>query len=558
MADPIRDIDINIRSISVIKGQELEDSVKSFIEKLLLLPDDRAVHYTDILLPILKKNEELYIIVYGNKARFIKSGLKYEILNNAIRFAESSGQDHLLGNLYLSKCETFKADGLYDSSMIYILKAKENFEKSQLSSEDLVNVYHYIGDLHFAAGLLDLAESYYMRAMNLKGDLKQWKLWRKNVIINNLGLIEKERKNYDKAIAIFSNSFNKIRQPLENRGDSTYFSYINAELSDLYRIIKNKPKQMLHLNAGLIIAEKLELKDDIFAYIINISQTLLEEKKFNEARISIEKIVNQIGYDNLRLDQKLKVAILLTKLFLNEEDYSNATLHFEESLKLTKEHNSLLARKTFINIYSEYKIEQLNSQVEKDRFEKILLILLSISGIIITSLVITHSIILQRKNKLLIRKNLENVASSQINPSNLDDFELKDRQENLCYFSLYEKADIMVKERKLFVDHCLTLIKLAEMMDSNRTYLSKAFSYSKYGNFSNYIKTLRISEAIKIIKTPGENHKFSIEGIARSVGYFSRTAFIQAFKEHTGVTPSVFIRGWEKINDEDKKKHSVE
>ncbi|MCF8267982.1 MAG: helix-turn-helix domain-containing protein, partial [Ignavibacteriales bacterium] len=82
--------------------------------------------------------------------------------------------------------------------------------------------------------------------------------------------------------------------------------------------------------------------------------------------------------------------------------------------------------------------------------------------------------------------------------------------------------------------------------------------YSKYGNFSNYIKTLRISEAIKIIKTPGENHKFSIEGIARSVGYFSRTAFIQAFKEHTGVTPSVFIRGWEKINDEDKKKHSVE
>jgi AraC-like DNA-binding protein len=44
----------------------------------------------------------------------------------------------------------------------------------------------------------------------------------------------------------------------------------------------------------------------------------------------------------------------------------------------------------------------------------------------------------------------------------------------------------------------------------------------------------------------GESKKITIEAIATNVGFASRSKFIDAFKDQTGITPSAYIKSMEK------------
>jgi AraC-like DNA-binding protein len=58
-------------------------------------------------------------------------------------------------------------------------------------------------------------------------------------------------------------------------------------------------------------------------------------------------------------------------------------------------------------------------------------------------------------------------------------------------------------------------------------------------NFFNYINDLRIAKAKKMLN--GDQHdKLSIEGIAKVVGFQSKSSFYTAFKKTTGITPTEY------------------
>jgi AraC-like DNA-binding protein len=43
----------------------------------------------------------------------------------------------------------------------------------------------------------------------------------------------------------------------------------------------------------------------------------------------------------------------------------------------------------------------------------------------------------------------------------------------------------------------------------------------------------------------GDSKKITIEGISSNAGFASRSKFIDAFKEQTGITPSAYIKSLE-------------
>jgi YesN/AraC family two-component response regulator len=80
---------------------------------------------------------------------------------------------------------------------------------------------------------------------------------------------------------------------------------------------------------------------------------------------------------------------------------------------------------------------------------------------------------------------------------------------------------------------------IADKLKTNTRYLSQVINETYEMNFFNYVNQFRIDEA-KIILQSKESDKYTIEGIAKMVGFNSKSSFNGAFKKTTGLTPSDF------------------
>jgi len=80
---------------------------------------------------------------------------------------------------------------------------------------------------------------------------------------------------------------------------------------------------------------------------------------------------------------------------------------------------------------------------------------------------------------------------------------------------------------------------VAEALNSNRTYLSGMVNSHYRTNFNTLINRFRIEEARRLLIHP-EYRQYTIEAIAREVGFASKSSFNEAFKRETGLTPSYF------------------
>lgn len=107
------------------------------------------------------------------------------------------------------------------------------------------------------------------------------------------------------------------------------------------------------------------------------------------------------------------------------------------------------------------------------------------------------------------------------------------------------KIDELMKDKKIYLQEDLSLYDLAQALDIHKNYLSHIINDSLETNFYNLINSYRIDEAKKMLLDPEFDH-LSIEGIAQSVGFKSRSVFYPVFKKFVGVTPTEFKKNNQK------------
>jgi len=82
---------------------------------------------------------------------------------------------------------------------------------------------------------------------------------------------------------------------------------------------------------------------------------------------------------------------------------------------------------------------------------------------------------------------------------------------------------------------------LAQLLNSNRDYISKAINGYFKVPFPIYINDLRVIAAIKLMRsTPGNT--YTMEYFMEKVGFNNRATFSKSFKRYTGLTPAVFYK----------------
>jgi two-component system response regulator YesN len=86
----------------------------------------------------------------------------------------------------------------------------------------------------------------------------------------------------------------------------------------------------------------------------------------------------------------------------------------------------------------------------------------------------------------------------------------------------------------------LSLDHLADRMNLHPNYISSLFKKEKGDTFVNYLNSLRIQEARRLLRTQGH---LTVCAIGQQVGYDTKHYFAKVFKKYTGITPGAYREG---------------
>ena len=105
---------------------------------------------------------------------------------------------------------------------------------------------------------------------------------------------------------------------------------------------------------------------------------------------------------------------------------------------------------------------------------------------------------------------------------------------------LFARIEDLMRKDKIYRQKDLSLDRLAEILSTNRTYVSKAINSCASQTFFNYVDMYRIREAVMILSDESEKGNVPFKYIADTVGYNSVQVFYRSFKRETGCPPGQY------------------
>jgi AraC-like DNA-binding protein len=147
---------------------------------------------------------------------------------------------------------------------------------------------------------------------------------------------------------------------------------------------------------------------------------------------------------------------------------------------------------------------------------------------------------LNKAYKVLFEKNIEIIElqehSSEKHTEKYKRAILNDDRQS----ELVERILLIMEDVSIICDTEFSLAKLAVLLQCNHVYVSQIINSAFKKNFRLLLNGYRIKEAQRLF-SGSDVEKYTIEYIAKQVGFNSPNAFRSAFREVTGVTPSFYL-----------------
>lgn len=518
----------------------------------------------------------------------------FALYDKAIEMKKEINDLNGLGHVYQNIGVAYYYKGDYKKAIPYYEKSVE--VKQELKDTiGLAGAYNNLGLVYSALNNYSKAIENYMASLNRYDLYKQVPRGKKDVYAN-IGTVYFGQKQYTKAIkyykkceeisTLYKDTFG-IAVALDNIGST------HIELEEYKQAID-------YLKQAKDLAERKQLYADFKANIYqNLALAQIRDKQFDDALKNIV-ISNQI-YEKMNNQDQLAVGLNhLADINLKKENLQSAESALNKILAFTKKINKKTIARTyslfaqlyekkndFKNAYSyhvKYKsvhdsltnaknkkqIVELQTKYETAEKEKenqklvlentikqneiseqkklrnlyLLLFLIAFGSLILIFILYriknTSFKTLLTKNEALISKEDElNAIKELITRKEGNNQKQKisdDRKEELI-----AKIEYEFSINKIYTQHNLTLQKLSNLLKTNTAYLSQIINETYQNKFNDYINEFRIKDILKRIDND-EVKRYTIDTIAKSVGFNSNSTFQRAFKKYTGLTPAYYIK----------------
>jgi AraC-like DNA-binding protein len=427
----------------------------------------------------------------------------------------------------LAWCLYKKRNSQKSEAIIVLEDLKKHLAQSSISGSNVASYYTLYGIL-----LYELHESEKARTKFLKGldysVLNQDTIGEKGNLIN-VGNTYFIQDNLDSALFWFQKAekHSNINEFEANRKNNIATIYMNMDkypeaismfnelLTDSTSTVSNQAS--IHFNLAIIYERKKEFDTSIF----HLKEILKIQDQWSE-QLRLSQVYQMLSHCyELQLDSEQALNFLKMADSLKQIENFPEQLDIIETIKSDYEKKLLETEANF----SKKEVEILSSK------KRVLQIFLGITVVMIF-IISLLLIIKNRQNKVLLKQNIE-IAKRDYpevkKSSELDETELE----------LVKKFEIYLIDKKGFADQSITLDKVSKKLKTNRTYLSKAINVHYNCNFNEVLNRFRIQEARKLLIDKEYDH-FSIEGVAKTIGYNTISTFNSSFKKETGLTPSYF------------------
>lgn len=259
-----------------------------------------------------------------------------------------------------------------------------------------------------------------------------------------------------------------------------------------------------------------------------------------EKAVSLYKRGLEISNNHGNVEFRLELLRRLTDIYCDSGSTEMLRYYYRqlrESLdtivEREREFNSLLLS----NQRMRHELELSTNELElmKMRRRNMLWVFVSL----IAFLLVASSYLLWRRQKrmyrILVDQHVHYVQQIEMLQAGVKQVNALPRDDNdAAEKELFLKLDAFMSRDKLFRQKDVSLDLLAQMTDSNRTYVSKAVNHYAGQSFSSWLNMYRISEAIRLMSRQDE---MPLKQIADEVGYTSMSVFYNAFCKETGLPP---------------------
>lgn len=353
--------------------------------------------------------------------------------------------------------------------------------------------------------------------------------------------------------------------------------YINSFMADIYGMIGNPVKAEEYHKKAITDYEETNDYDKIYVRL-RYGDFLNQQRRHKDA-INLFLKTKELAKKYKLLTFDLNIAQSISYAYEQLRDYDNALNYYKQFDSIKEKHLNAEKEKEFSILDLRYKVseeKQKNALKETEllRKDKNMLLLIFIVAIVAASAIVCLFLYrkTQKRYKLIVQTHLENLENERKLKAQLEQFNerlnnkaeaqpndesnLPSQEENAKYTrsalseeksrDLFERLESLMKNDKIYRDAELTIDKLAQILNTNRSYLSQVINEVSGLSYSTYINNYRIKEAIELLSNSDNDEP--IKSIAISIGFNSPSNFFTIFKNKVGMSPSVYRENVQKIN----------
>lgn len=342
---------------------------------------------------------------------------------------------------------------------------------------------------------------------------------------------------------------------------TTYgYVYNLLGLSSAYYELDSIPQALFYAKKSRKIAKEIDAYNWVYHSSIKLANCYVKMNKNDSARIymqealRLDKIIDNKG-------QSIDLYKQLSDICINLQDHVAAVAYLDSSYikyiqLITETNDDKLAQ---LRIESDYyihrnRINELvsNNKIEKEKSKQLII---TVIGVLIALAITIFSTIIIRKRLKQVKESYVNLVKKNIELDKLNHqlHECEIRPTRKIKHENIKNEDIIIHKLKkllhtdeVFKNSDISLSSLAEVLETNTSYLSAIVNNHFNCNLKSLLNKHRIDKARKMLVSDEFKH-YSMEGIASEVGFKSRSGFYQTFKTVTGLTPTLYIENYKLI-----------
>jgi AraC-like DNA-binding protein/Tfp pilus assembly protein PilF len=433
--------------------------------------------------------------------------------------------------------------GDYRTAYELLLRA---LQLSEISNNALYisRIYSNIGNIYYRFNKYDFAKLYYSEALNTCQDTATI-----SIILNNLGYLEVKSGNLDSAFLFLGQSL----QIMEQHSPSVLHIVLHS-LASLYKEKKVYDSAYYYYRLSLDHARKNNKIDQIAESLSDLGKLFFQTNQTDSAIFYIN-LSNAIASENDFLRILMENYLVLSEIAKSKGRVTAAFEYFTQYSNL-KDSILNLEKITEVNqLQRLYEVSKTDQQIEQLIIERrvkeqtiryhkniqyiMWTVLMLISAVLV--FVFFQNKKLNMAYKTLFEKNLKIIEFQQrSSESQLEKYQksaLTDEMQSALLGRIYT----IMEDKSVICDAELSIEKLAELVQSNRGYVSQVINDVLKKNFRAFVNEYRIREAQRLFLEI-DLSKYTLESIALMTGFKSRSTFNLAFKEVTGVSPGFYLK----------------